>query len=364
MTAHRLAGILVAGLFFLHGGSASAQSCPATNFTGTITVGDGSQPSEAFYLGAGHCCGWWTQTSGPGPQLSLSIWEAWGWDIEAWGTPYFEEIRPASVNCVNDPPPNSCAVCTPSQMSFDMYAYLGSFDGTAVTLPSGVCSGQVWAGRSYANIRESDCTYDFSRFGVPIYEANHWGLEVFRAAGATGPGYGTYTLTYGSTSKDATTSSSTNIPVNFFNWSGEPVECTPQAPEVKTPPDHCSNPVSLTSGNVFFAQTDATVAALGGDLRFTRTYNSVNRGDGLFGIFGRGWQHRYEQALSIPEPGVLKLRGANGRPIYFADLDGDLRYDPTVPYTRESWIQKQPDGSYIRYFRKGGTETYDAPRAS
>jgi RHS repeat-associated protein len=359
MTANRLAAFLVAGLFFLYGGSASAQSCPATNFTGTITAVDGSQPSEPFGLGAGHCCGWWTQTTGPGPELSLSIWEAWGWDIEAWNSDYFQEKRPASVNCVNDPV-TSCPVCTPAQMSFDMYAQFGSFHGTAVSLPSGACGGQVVPAPYFpaANVDEH-CTYDFTRLQSPLWQSNHWAMFVYRADGTTGPGYGTYTLSYGGTSKDATTSSSHSTPVNFFNWSGEPVECTPQAPEVKTPPDSCSDPVSLTSGNVFFAQTDATVAALGGNLQFTRTYNSVNRGDGLFGVFGRGWQHTYEQALSIPEAGVLKLRGANGRPIYFADLDGDLRYDPTVPYTLESWIQKQPDGSYIRYFRKGGTETYD-----
>src|SRR6266851_475755 len=210
MTAHRLAGVLVAGLSFLYGGSASAQSCPASNFTGTLTPKD-SQPTEDFHLGAGHCCGYFIQTQGSAGNLSLNISPAFpDWEIQAWSSPYFTEVRPG-VDCVENPVTH-CVTCNPSQMSFDMYSYLGSFDGTAVSLPSGACSGQVWAGRSYANIRQSDCTYDFSRFGVPIYEANHWGLEVFRAPGATGAGYGTYTLSYGGTSKDATTWSSHNTP--------------------------------------------------------------------------------------------------------------------------------------------------------
>jgi RHS repeat-associated protein len=160
--------------------------------------------------------------------------------------------------------------------------------------------------------------------------------------------------------KTATTHSSEGKRVDFHVWVGEPVGCAEQAPGVQDPPSSCGLPVDLASGNVFFDQSDAAVAALGGDLHFVRSYNSVNRGDGLFGVFGRGWHHTYEQNLSFPEAGVIKLRRGNGRPIYFSDLDGDLRYDPTVPYRLESWIQKQPDGSYVRQMRKGGSETYDS----
>jgi RHS repeat-associated protein len=398
MTAHRLAGILVAGLFFLHGGSASAQSCPPTNFTGTITVGDGSAPEEDFHLGAGHCCGWFIQTQGPGPSLSLSIWEALGWDIEAWGSPYFQEKRPASVNCVNDPPPNSCAVCTPAQMSFEMYALLGSFDGTAITLPSGVCSGAVLAGPLSAAIRESDCTYDFSRGQTPLRESNHWALYVYRAEGTTGPGYGTYTLSYGGVSTDATTWSSHNTTVNFcpVDFGIEPTDtryyapptnggsaaaagpataevppCPQEEPSNSTEPPSATappsspgpsscvgNPVSVVSGNMYFDQTDAKVLGLGG-LTFARSYNSANRAISST-LFGGGWFSTFEKRLEVQSSSLLKLRRGNGVAAYFSDPQGDLRFDATLPLSRESWIVKQPDGTYVRYFRKGGTEAYDA----
>jgi hypothetical protein len=69
MTANRLAGIVVAGFVFLHGGSASAQSCPETNFTGTVTIEDGSQPisNTVFNLGGAHCCGIYIHNSRVGP---------------------------------------------------------------------------------------------------------------------------------------------------------------------------------------------------------------------------------------------------------------------------------------------------------
>ena len=396
MTPHRLVGVLVAGLFFLNGGSACAQSCPATNFTGTVTAVDGSQPSEPFGLGAGHCCGWWTQTTGPGPDLSLSIWEAWGWDIQAWNSDYFQENRLASVNCVNDPV-TSCPVCTPPQMSFDMYAQFGSFDGTAISLPSGVCGGQVVPApyAPAANVDPSNCTYDFTRLQSPLWQSNHWAMYVYRAAGTAGPGYGTYTLSYGGTSKDATTWSSHSTPVNFCviesgteetdtRYYAPPTnggstaaagpavddQCHQEQPSNKTEPkseessespgpSSCvGNPVSVVSGNMFFDQTDAKVLGLGG-LTFARSYNSANRAISST-LFGGGWFSSYEKRLEVQSSSLLKLRRGNGVAAYFSDPQGDLRFDATLPLSRESWIVKQPDGTYVRYFRKGGTEAYDA----
>ena len=374
MTAQRLAGILVAGLFFLHGGSAFAQSCPPTNFTGTITVGDGSEPDEYFYLGAGHCCGWWTQTTGPGPEYSLYIWQAEGWDIRAWGSSYFSELHPASVTRVNDPV-TSCSVCTPAQTSFQMYAQHGSFDGTAISLPSGVCIGLVYGGPFAIPIRESDCTYDFSRGYPPPWEPNHWAFYVYRAEGATGPGYGTYTLTYGGTSQVATTWSSHNTTVNFcnvdpgtemFDVRGDPTQASsttgisPAGEQQScSTPSSCGKPVRVVSGNMYLDQTDASMPGLGG-LEFIRSYNSVNRGDGLYGMFGRGWFSTYERRIEILSATLLKLRQASGVVAYFADPDGDLRFDASFPRSSASWIVKQPDGSYIRSFRAGGNELYDA----
>jgi RHS repeat-associated protein len=405
MTAHRLVGILVAALFFLHGGSASAQSCPPTNFTGTITVGDGSQPTEDFHLGAGHCCGWFTQTQGPGPELSLSIWEAWGWDIEAWGSPYFQEKRPASVNCVNDPV-TSCAVCTPAQMSFDMYALFGNFVGTVISKPSDTCSGGVYivAGYGpqslYAYINQQTCRYNFTdNASDPRYKANHWGVPLDRAEGATGAGSTTRWLYYNghvdSTAQLGTTYSSQDAVVDFCIvepgteetdtryyapptsggsatpagpgpavdpcGSAQPSNSTepPEEPSESPGPSSCvGNPVSVVSGNMFFDQTDAKVLGLGG-LTFARSYNSANRAISST-LFGGGWFSTFEKRLEVQSSSLLKLRRGNGVAAYFADPEGDLRFDASLPLSRESWIVKQPDGTYVRHFRKGGTETYDS----
>jgi RHS repeat-associated protein len=55
---------------------------------------------------------------------------------------------------------------------------------------------------------------------------------------------------------------------------------------------------------------------------------------------------------------VLQLWRGSGVPAYFLDDNNDGRYDPSVPFNRESWIVKQGNGSYIRYFLKGGQESY------
>ena len=122
-------------------------------------------------------------------------------------------------------------------------------------------------------------------------------------------------------------------------------------------------PISVSSGNVFFDQGDASVTGLGTTVAFTRSYNSINRDPGMSGLFGPGWTHEYERALLFPTPGnaaLLMLRRSDGTVVYFEDDNGDSRYDPSVPFNRESWIVRQPDSSFILYFRKGGQETYSA----
>ena len=408
MTAHRLSGILVASLVFLHGESASAQSCPATNFTGTLTVADGSVPPPdlVFNLGAGHCCGIYYpgQRLGPG-QVSFYLQALTDYDIEAFATYYFTERRPASVSCTADPV-TSCVSCAPPEMSFDMYATAGNFVGTVVSTPSNTCgSGYVvvdYGPQSlYAYINAQTCGYSFTDLLSDLAKMNHWGVSLERAEGATGAGSTTrwlYHNGHADTGQLGTTYSSQDAVVNFCIvepgteetdtryyappanaggappagagpaqanacGSAQPSNAT-EPPESEEPsespgPSSCvGNPVSVVSGNMYFDQTDAKVLGLGG-LTFARSYNSANRAISAT-LFGGGWFSTYEKRLEVQSSSLLKLRRGNGVAAYFSDPQGDLRFDATLPLSRESWIVKQPDGTYIRFFRKGGSEAYDA----
>src|SRR6185369_1476913 len=104
-------------------------------------------------------------------------------------------------------------------------------------------------------------------------------------------------------------------------------------PEARSCPA-VGQPVNVASGNVFFDHVDASLSAFGRTVTFTRSYNSVNRGPGLSGIFGSGWTHEYERTL-IPtpdNPAVLMMLRADGTAVYFEDDNGDSRYDPSVPF--------------------------------
>ncbi|HLO29543.1 MAG TPA: RHS repeat-associated core domain-containing protein [Anaerolineales bacterium] len=118
-------------------------------------------------------------------------------------------------------------------------------------------------------------------------------------------------------------------------------------------------PISVVAGNMYLDQTDIVIPIPGIDLEFVRSYNSQLAYRNIAGGFGPGWTYPYEQNLSFPSTGIIMLRRGDGVPAYFQDMDADLTYDASVPFTKESWIEKQADGTYIRHLRKGGYETYD-----
>jgi RHS repeat-associated protein len=344
----------------------TAQQCQPAQVVVDISVGDKSTPQAGeiphTYI-----------TNGGDPFRCQTEGSGWGAVTLTANCPGVNTVTTYSVlsylgraDTVNCAMVNGCVKCAQSHVSAPLFAHYGNFVGFVEVLPSRRTypSGSIYTtdgqnscpyGPSYTPNDFYNCAY---RNG-PAFVANDWGVGVH----GDGHSPGSVELTLvgpNNVQHTATAFSSKATEVDFIDWVGEPVECSETQPGVQAPPESCSKPVSLTSGNVYFRQTDATIMALGGGLDFTRTYNSVNRGGGIPGIFGPGWQHTYEQNLSFPEAGVIKLRRGNGRPIYFSDQDGDLRYDPTVPYALESWIQKQTDGSYVRYLRKGGSEAYDA----
>ena len=56
----------------------------------------------------------------------------------------------------------------------------------------------------------------------------------------------------------------------------------------------------------------------------------------------------------------MKLVQSSGRAIFYDDFDGDRVYKANAPRTEPSWVVRQASGSYVRHFRIGGQETYDA----
>jgi RHS repeat-associated protein len=128
------------------------------------------------------------------------------------------------------------------------------------------------------------------------------------------------------------------------------------------PPPASSNvprPVNVISGNVWFDQTDASIPGLLGGLALTRSYNSILAYRNVAGVFGRGWTHSFEQKLLFQANDLIKLRSANGSPIWFSDFDEDSTFNAMLPRTETSWMVKS-GASYVRHFRAGGTESYDA----
>jgi RHS repeat-associated protein len=347
---------------------AGAQTCPPATVTVRISVADGSTPApgetpQTFITAGNPVC----QTEGGGWGDVTLVARCGGPNtVTTYTSNYL--ARTDNVSCTTDGA--GCLHCSPNFINAALWARFGSFKGTVS--PAGQFGGQIYATDAPISCGYGpDGIYDCAQYYAPPYNSNNWDGSLSVFGDGHGPGYRTVTLVGpGGVQHVATTRSSFGKRVDFLNGvpyeppeEPEPAEpsdpCT-APPEIPPPPFSCGEPVNVTSGNVFFGQSDASVAVLGGRLDFTRSYNSINRVAGRFGVFGAGWQHTYEQSLSFPGPGRIKLRQGNGRPIYFADPDGDLRYDQSQPFTTDSWILKQRDGSYVRQIRKGGTEGYDA----
>jgi YD repeat-containing protein len=133
---------------------------------------------------------------------------------------------------------------------------------------------------------------------------------------------------------------------------GTPPGPRPQCDEC--PPVSAGNPVSLTTGEMFFTHLDATV----GELTFSRTYNSnrLNR-DTRYGSFGRGWNSGLEPRLRFGSATVIEARDVEGQPVYYTDKDADGRFEQELPYGHDTWVQEAA-GLYFLNYRSGAFETY------
>jgi YD repeat-containing protein len=378
---------MVAGLLLGEASTSAAQTCTG-NIPINVGPGDGSTPVTAHANVCAH-----NVTSGGQDGCFTVDWYSYTYCMQAYvnadfefyayDADYFQSPLTRGVHCTYNPP--DPALCTGS-VSISLYAYEGAVDGhvNVVPPPEGSLAGHtVWLqppeGASY-----SATTDDFGYFKFREPGPNNWGVSV--ASGqltASGPVSKTYeggvdsqTLTSVTvTSSQLTTRDLTlwapyveepsgrcgDPPSNNGSSGGEASTSSNSSFSPPTQEACCEvgKPVNVMTGNMYLDQTDITIPTVGQDLKFVRSYNTQDLADPQHGVFGSGWNHAYEQRLNVPATGIIMLRKGNGMPTYFKVRTDGVTYDPVVPFTLSSLIVKQGDGSYIRTFRVGGSESYD-----
>ncbi len=87
---------------------------------------------------------------------------------------------------------------------------------------------------------------------------------------------------------------------------------------------HCVfgyEPVNLNTGNFYMEQTDVSIADIGGDFAFTRSYNS--RGAGYRGSLGCGWSTPFDERLGeLADGTILWLSGTGGMVAFAKTAEG------------------------------------------
>ncbi|MEJ2736549.1 MAG: DUF6531 domain-containing protein, partial [Anaerolineae bacterium] len=102
-----------------------------------------------------------------------------------------------------------------------------------------------------------------------------------------------------------------------------PVGCTNQTQ------NWVGGPINTRTGNYHYSRQDISVAALGGPLRFERSYSSLET-DLYTTPLGSGWTHNYDMDLTFPadpggEPDTVIVKGCHGSRFRFGD-NGDGTY--------------------------------------
>ena len=362
----RLSWIVLSALACLFPAPAALAQCPDATTTGTVSTGDGSThlPGPFEEAGVQAVSGGYIYNASGWGSVTVLTPIAGHWVFNVGANHYFSRGNLEGSSCSTDQ--NGCTTCSGS-FNAVLFANSGNFVGQVLKLPSLKAPSTAVVVAYPGGGVVANCTtdaggaYNCANALGAEYVARDWGVPV-NDNGAT-PGSATYNLGAVGLVHSATTTSSHAEVVNFYAM--EPVPLPDIRPCLTCPaaPGSAGYPISLVSGNVYLDQSDAQVHGLRTVLDFTRSYNSVNRASGLYGIFGPGWTHAYEQQVQFPNPGnpdLLMLVRGTGVPAYFEDNDHDGTFNPSVPYNRDSAIVKQPDGRFIRSLRKGGSEAYSS----
>jgi len=110
---------------------------------------------------------------------------------------------------------------------------------------------------------------------------------------------------------------------------------------------NAASTVSLSFGNMFFAETDLTVPARGIPVAFTRRYDSMSP---YGGRLGSGWHHTYEVRLVVEPDASITFVNDGLQPVHYAaQVDGS--YAPPAGY--HDLLQALPQGGYQLVFKDG-----------
>jgi len=102
------------------------------------------------------------------------------------------------------------------------------------------------------------------------------------------------------------------------------------------------HPINLATGNKYFREDDFTVSALGGNLSFSRSYNSQSILDGPLGY---GWTHSYNVKLEVVDETTLRIMNRDGRYTTFAKANESLYRGTGDEYAQ---VSRVPDGYLLQ----------------
>ena len=401
------AAIAIAAVLVVAGtpARAAADGCPAWAISGNVGSGDGSTIPGAVEIWNDYSNDpWGAHPAGPVTFTGFTGSNHTGNQWYGINGNYFTSPKDGTYSChreAGDP----CGSCS-GGFDLKLYAKQGAMEGTLTVKPAveHIEALSVWTqltpgGTAIPASVDPQGHFSFRSTGEPGY-SNNWGVAVtpsYAPYPHSGMGQATYVLgLQGAPAvKTALVKSSQLTDASFTVAAprtggggqadmrggtggggcggggggqppGEPGGGPGSGPGMgggpppSTPPGSCppGKPVDAPTGNVFFDQTDVSVPGIQG-LVFQRSYNSKLAYDNIASGFGRGWTHTYSRALSFPDARSIDLRGDDGVPIYFQDLDGDGRFDAVLPSTHRSWITREGAG-YVRHYPGGANETYDA----
>jgi hypothetical protein len=105
------------------------------------------------------------------------------------------------------------------------------------------------------------------------------------------------------------------------------------SPSPPPAPSSAGNPVSVTTGTMFFSHTDGQV----GELSLTRTFDSSRVSPSTrYGAFGPGWNSSFDLRLNLVSTTTIEARLVDGGAQYFFDDNADGVYQAVLPYSSET----------------------------
>jgi RHS repeat-associated protein len=121
-------------------------------------------------------------------------------------------------------------------------------------------------------------------------------------------------------------------------------------------PGGVGEPVNVTNGNTYLAQTDYRLPGFGSGLEITRSYNSKNQTAGLFGY---GWSSILDESVVAYGTKLLRLNLLDGRAVYLTRSSTSGPYLPAHPLDFYGQVVKNVDNTYTLTFKDGRVHQFN-----